>query len=107
MRTLIVSAAFGILGTVITARAQDTGDVERGRRLALEVCASCHAVRAGQTRSPVATAPSFEEIANTPGMTAAALNLWLTAHSHPTMPAIMLSPQEVRDASAYLLSLRD
>ncbi len=83
------------------------GDIRQGRRLALDVCASCHAVRAGQTQSPLATAPSFEEVANTPGMTAAALNFWLTAHAHPTMPLLILSSQQVRDVSAYILSLRD
>jgi len=106
MRILIVSAVFSALA-VTAVQAQDIGDIRQGRRLALDVCASCHAVRAGQTRSPLATAPSFEEIANTPGMTAAALNFWLTAHVHPTMPLLILPSQQVRDVSAYILSLRD
>ena len=42
-----------------------------------------------------------------PGMTAAALTFWLTAQSHPTMPNLILSPQQVRNVSAYLLSLGD
>ena len=63
MRTLIVSAVFSILGMVAASQAQDIGDVQQGRQLALDVCASCHALRAGQTQSPLATAPSFEEIA--------------------------------------------
>jgi mono/diheme cytochrome c family protein len=109
MRTLIVSAIFSILGMVAASKAQDIGDVQQGRQLALDVCAACHAVRAGQTQSPLATAPSFEEIAHMPGMTAAALAFWLTAqsHHHPTMPNFILSPQQVRNVSAYLLSLRD
>jgi mono/diheme cytochrome c family protein len=106
-RTLIVSAVFSILGMVAASQAQDIGDVQQGRQLALDVCASCHAVRAGQTQSPLATAPSFEEIAHMPGMTTAALAFWLTAQSHPTMPNLILSPQQVRNVSAYLLSLRD
>jgi hypothetical protein len=107
MRTLILSAVFSIFGMVPASRAQEIGDVQQGRQLALDVCASCHAVRAGQTQSPLATAPSFEEIAHTPGMTPAALTFWLTAQSHPTMPNLILSPQQVRNVSAYLLSLRD
>lgn len=107
MRTLIVSAVFSILGMVATSQAQGIGDVQQGRQLALDICASCHAVRAGQTQSPLATAPSFEEIAHIPGMTAAGLAFWLTAQSHPTMPNLILSPQQVRDVSAYLLSLRE
>jgi len=107
MRMRIVSAFFSVLGIVAASRAQDIGDVKQGRQLALDVCASCHAVRAGATQSPLATAPSFEEIAHTPGMTEAALAVWLTAQSHPTMPNLILSPQQVRNVSAYLLSLRD
>lgn len=107
MRILVVSAVFSALAAVTAVQAQDIGDIRRGRRLALDVCASCHAVRAGQTQSPLAKAPSFEEIANTRGMTAAALNFWFTAHVHPTMPLLKLSPQQVRDVSAYILSLRD
>ena len=106
MQGVIVSAVFGALA-ITAVQAQNIGDLRQGRRLALDVCASCHAVRAGQTRSPLATAPSFEEIANTPGMTAAALAFWLTAASHPTMPNLILSSQQLRDASAYILSIRD
>ena len=107
MRIRVVSAVFGVLATVTAVQAQDIGYIRQGRRFALDVCASCHAVRAGQTRSPLATAPSFEAIAKTPGMTAAALNFWLTAHPHPTMPLLILSSQQVRDVSAYILSLRN
>ena len=89
------------------SRPRGVGDIQQGRQLALDVCASCHAVRAGQTPSSVVAAPSFEVVANTPGMTATALAFWLTAHSHPTMPMIRLSQQEVDDVSAYILSLRD
>jgi mono/diheme cytochrome c family protein len=106
MQRIIVSAVFGALA-VTEVQARDIGDLRQGRRLALDVCASCHAVVAGQTRSPLATAPSFEEIAKTPGMTAAALAFWFTAASHPTMPNLVLSSEQLRDVSAYILSLRD
>lgn len=101
MRLTIFSV---IAGTIAVAPAQ-AQDVQQGRRLALEVCATCHAVLAGQARSPVAEAPSFEAVATTPGMTSAALNAWLTAQDHPTMPNIMLSLTDVQDVSAYILSL--
>jgi mono/diheme cytochrome c family protein len=107
MRTLFASAVLGTLGMATTTRAQDIGDSVQGRQLAVDLCASCHAVGAHQTQSPVAAAPSFEAIARTPGITAAALTVWLRAHSHPTMPNIILSQQQVRDVSAYLLSLQD
>ncbi|MEK1931211.1 MAG: c-type cytochrome [Pararhizobium sp.] len=104
MRTAIVAVIFGAIATVPAVQAQD---IRQGRQLALEVCAACHAVLAGQTQSPVAEAPSFEAVAVIPGMTAAALNVWLTAQDHPTMPNIILSQTAVQDVSAYILSLRE
>ncbi|CAN7374951.1 c-type cytochrome [Pararhizobium sp. LjRoot235] len=102
MRVTIVLVIAGTLVTVPTVQAQD---IQQGRQLALDVCAACHAVLAGQAQSPRAEAPSFEVIAATPGMTAAALNAWLTAQDHPTMPNIVLSQANVQDVSAYILSL--
>ncbi|WP_244564766.1 c-type cytochrome [Rhizobium sullae] len=104
MRTATVAVIAGTFAAVPAARAQD---ILHGHRLALEVCATCHAVLADQTRSPVAEAPSFEAVAVTPGMTAMALNVWLTAQSHPTMPNIILSQTDVQDVSAYILSLAE
>lgn len=106
MRAFIISSLFGALASVTAVQAQHIGDIRQGRSFALSACASCHSVRAGRIPSRLATAPSFEEIANTPGMTAAALNVWLTAQVHPTMPLLILSSQQVKDVSAYILSLR-
>jgi|GEM_PF-469263 len=76
-----------------------------GLRYAEQVCATCHAVTAAQSQSPNANAPSFEVIANTPGMTGAALNAWL--HSpHPSMPNIIVSGADRDNVVAYLESLR-
>jgi mono/diheme cytochrome c family protein len=104
MRILIVSTVLGAVAA--TAQAQDIGDIRQGRQLAVDVCARCHAVGAGQARSPVAAAPGFEAIAKTPGMTVAVLNFWLTAQADRTMPLLVLTSQQVRDVSAYILSLR-
>jgi mono/diheme cytochrome c family protein len=95
-----------IVGVVSTVQAQDFGDVRQGRRVALDLCASCHAVRASDL-SLDAAAPNFRAIAHTPGMTAAALTVWLTAHPHHSMPYLILSGEQVRDVSAYILSLQD
>ncbi|MBX4893529.1 c-type cytochrome [Rhizobium bangladeshense] len=104
MRITIVAIVVGTFATVPAVQAQD---IQHGRRLALEVCATCHAVLPGQMQSAVAEAPSFEAVAATPGMTAMALNVWLTAQSHPTMPNIILSPIDVQDVSGYILSLEE
>jgi mono/diheme cytochrome c family protein len=107
MRGLIVSIVFSVVGVVTTVQAQDAGDIRQGRRLALNICASCHAVHASESLSPHAAAPSFRAIAHTPGMTATALTVWLTAHPHHRMPNLILSGRQVRDVSAYILSLQD
>jgi hypothetical protein len=47
----------------------------------------------------------FEDIANTPGVTAMVLFSWLTS-SHPTMPNIVLKEEDLRNVTAYILSLK-
>jgi hypothetical protein len=85
VESLSISAAFGALA-ITAVQAQEIGDRRQGRRLALNVCGSCHAVLAGQTQSPLATAPSFDEMAKTPGMTAAALAFWVLPSGSPEPP---------------------
>ena len=70
-----------------------------------EVCAGCHAVRRGETRSPAAEAPSFERIANVPGMTSLALAVALRT-PHRTMPNLTFEAAELRNVIAYILSLK-
>ena len=87
------------------ASAQDGGDPREGQLLAREICAQCHAVGRGETRSPAADAPSFERIANVPGMTGLALTVALQT-SHKTMPNLMFEPAELRNVVADILSLK-
>ena len=56
--------------------------------------------------SPEHTAPRFKDVANTSGMTATALTVWLQT-SHPTMPNIILEPNDMSNVVAYILSLKD
>ena len=58
-----------------TAQAQDP---QEGAKWAANVCGECHAIARSQPRSPNGRAQTFVELANTPGMTAAALNVALT-----------------------------
>ena len=76
-----------------------------GRIYADQACASCHAVAAGETRSPNSKAPTFETIANAPGMTLMALNVALHT-SHKTMPNLIVDPARIEDLSAYLHTLQ-
>ena len=49
--------------------------------------------------------PAFRDIANTRGITATSLRVFLTT-SHPKMPNLILTPEESADVIAYILSLR-
>lgn len=80
-------------------------DPRAGLRIAREFCASCHAVEAGEDRSPRPQAPPFDRIARVPRMTTAALTVALRTF-HETMPNIMLGDRELRDVTAYITSLR-
>jgi cytochrome c len=75
-----------------------------GHRLAEAWCRSCHnieAITAG-TSSP---APDFAAVARMPSTTALSLKVFLQS-SHPTMPNVMLTPDQTDDLVSYILSLK-
>jgi mono/diheme cytochrome c family protein len=76
-----------------------------GATYAKQYCAKCHAI-ADEDASPEHAAPRFKDVANTSGMTATALTVWLQT-SHPTMPNIILEPNDMSNVVAYILSLKD
>lgn len=80
------------------------GDLSQGSGLAQELCAQCHAVEAGRTQSPNPEAPAFEELANSPGMNALAIRIFLQT-PHRSMPLFVLEGEEIENVSAYLMSL--
>ena len=80
-------------------------DVQNGRRLAQQVCAECHAVLSEQARSPKAGAPTFQELARTPGMTGMALSVAFTT-PHAGMPMFKLTSEQAADIIAYILGLQ-
>jgi mono/diheme cytochrome c family protein len=83
--------------------AQDTA--AQGLLLARQLCSECHAVEKSQARSPNPASPTFETIANTPGMTAIALSAALQ-RPHRAMPNVMLDANQLSSIVAYILSLR-
>ncbi len=87
------------------AAAQEMGDAKAGFAYASQVCTECHAVRSGERVSPNTTAPAFELVANTRGMTELALRVWFRS-SHPSMPNLVLSENQSDDVIAYILSLK-
>ena len=67
--------------------AQEAGEPDAGAAYSKQYCAKCHAI-ADEDASPEPTAPRFKDVANTSGMTATALTVWLqtspdNAQYHP------------------------
>ena len=105
MRYLAWLAPLLVAGVATSASAQEIGDPVAGLAYAKQVCASCHAVLANEQISPLPQAPTFQAAADTPGMTATALAVWLQS-SHPTMPNIVLSETNRDNVIAYITSLK-
>ena len=53
----------------------------------------------------IAIGSAFRDVADTPGMTRTALRAFLLT-SHPKMPNLILTPEQMDDVTAYILSLR-
>jgi mono/diheme cytochrome c family protein len=95
------------LALILTSVAdgQEAGEPRRGREVARFNCLACHAISRDEQLSPNPSAPPFQRVADTPGMTAIALN-HLMHSAHKTMPLIVLAPEEQWHLVAYVLSLR-
>jgi mono/diheme cytochrome c family protein len=97
--------SIGIAGLAQPAAA--SGNAGRGRDFAFDNCRPCHVVAPNQTsKTRFSNAPDFRSIADAPTTTSLSLIVWLT-NPHPTMPSLILSPQEAADVIAYIQSLRD
>jgi cytochrome c551/c552 len=99
-RRYALSLAAALTATALSAKAQD-GNVEAGHAFALEACKACHVVDP-EARPPriFEIGPAFRDIANTRGMTATAIRVFLTS-SHPKMPNLILTPAEIADRGCY------
>jgi tetratricopeptide (TPR) repeat protein len=84
----------------------DVGDTRRGLAYAQKTCAVCHNVLRSDAASPHRQATAFKKIANTPGMSITALTVW-SRTTHPTMPNLIIAPEDMDDLIAHILSLRD
>jgi mono/diheme cytochrome c family protein len=106
-RLMVWSTLAGMAITVGNLSAQEVGNPSQGFKLAHTLCAECHLVDElpGQ-QSPNLIAPTFEHIANTPGMNSAALTAALRT-SHESMPNIIIKGSDLSDVIAYILSLTE
>ncbi len=94
------------VGTTGTAAVEGDTPELRGQSFAQNRCADCHAVERLQT-SPVPAAPSFEAVANVPGVTRESLTQWLkTSHDYPREMYFEIPVEHIDDLVAYMLTLR-
>lgn len=78
----------------------------RGHKFAQNRCADCHSVGYAET-SPLAEAPSFAAIANTPDFDSARLAQWLRDHrNYPNEMYFEIPAEHIDDLVAYMRTLR-
>ena len=105
MKLAIPGAIYlALLAATTPVNAQSAGDPNVGLAVAQQVCSVCHATQKGQDISPNSKAPTFAELAATPGMTGAALMVALTT-PHAGMPMFTLTSEEKDNIIAYIVSL--
>jgi mono/diheme cytochrome c family protein len=75
-----------------------------GHRLAAAWCKECHAIEARPAGNATA-APDFADIASRPSTTALSLKVFLRTN-HPTMPNIVIAPDQADDLANYILGLK-
>ena len=75
-----------------------------GHRLAKAWCESCHAVESHVLEMPNEP-PSFQAIANSPGITPLALKVFFRT-SHKNMPNLVIGQEQADALANYILSLK-
>ncbi len=82
----------------------ELGDKDKGHAYAQKFCTNCHAVEKDEAVI-LGDVPSFEDVANSEGMSPRALGVWLRS-SHPNMPDFIIPPDDIDNVIAYIMSLR-
>ena len=93
-----------LLVTGAPAIAVELGNAAAGLKYAQKACSDCHAVER-DTEMLFSQAPSFQEVADTEGMTPRALVVWMST-SHPNMPDLIIPPDDMDNVIAYIMSLQ-
>ena len=101
MKTMRVTTVLFALMLSATAQAQNGAT---GEKLVKGECAACHAI-GEEAKSPEPKAPRFADVAAMPSTTELSLKVFLRS-SHKNMPNIMLEPDEIDAAAAYILGLK-
>ncbi len=103
---VLLAVCGGGASPMVSSQAADRApSARKGLKVAREWCTRCHVVRRGRKRRAGSEVPSFQEVANRPGMTPAKLRRIL-GRPHNQMPTEPLYTDEVADLIAYIRSLR-
>jgi cytochrome c len=103
MKSLLLGPVIVIATATAAAAADDLSRSQAGHVYAETYCSKCHGIGAGP--SPLSQAPRFKDVAEQPGVTAMSLQAFLRS-SHPTMPNIIIEPEDMQNVIAYILSLK-
>jgi mono/diheme cytochrome c family protein len=103
-RLLKLLTILALLSPTSSALAVELGNPAAGLEYAKKVCADCHAVER-DTVMLFSQVPSFQDVADTEGMTPRALVVWMST-SHPNMPDLIIPPDDMDNVIAYIMSLR-
>ncbi|MCG8563387.1 MAG: hypothetical protein MI824_26650 [Hyphomicrobiales bacterium] len=102
----LVSLAAGLLASTSLAGADDLpGDPVAGLDFARGLCIECHVIEPDQETLPDIGAPTFQELADEPSVTAIGLR-FLLQKPHDRMPDLLLTPQQTDDVISYILTLK-
>lgn len=82
----------------------ELGDKDKGHAYAQKFCTDCHAIEKDENLL-LGDIPTFQEVANSEGMSPRALSVWLRT-SHPNMPDFIIAPEDIDNIVAYIMSLR-
>ena len=105
MKIVRPSALLTIILAATLAAGENAGaDQSKGRVLAEQRCSQCHGVKRGE-KSPSVAAPSFTDVADEPSLTEYTLRVFLRT-PHPTMPNLIIKPDEMDDIVSYIVSLK-
>ena len=99
---LIALAAFFLVRMRAAGGAETS--VSEGRRLAQAWCETCHII-GPHVLEMQAEPPSFQTVANQPGITTLALKVFLRT-SHQEMPNLIITPEQADALASYILSLK-
>lgn len=88
------------------AAAAAAARVKHGQAFAEQRCAACHGVTRNSS-SPNPESPTFEDIANRPGLTSTTLRQFLRdSHNFPEAMDFAVERERIRELADYIVTLR-